>query len=241
MNEKLHKFTGTEHTSEGWQDIQLETGCTYSYGDFHEYKGEVTEALKKSLFLMPSLMSGSDYNGGSVNLSNKRSFLKLYGEVEGVYEVEGGYNTYGIVIRLDVYESNADIKKILDELDNYPLVDEEDHSALENEWDCEYMTDILIPDLISNIDLETYIHDYEKLLEDKEALEHLAWDGMNDLSLQMGHETNSSYLRSEDTSKLQCYIEDRLLLDHCTELPMLVGREWSHKDLRQKFLDKFKQ
>lgn len=241
MKETLHKFSGSERTPDGWQDIILENGCTYSYGDFHEYTGEVTEALKKSLFLMPTLMSGSDYNGGSVNLSNKRSFLKLYEEVEGVYEVEGGYNTYGVVIRLDVYESNADIKKTLDSLDNYPLVDEEDHSALESDWDNEYMTDILIPDLIRDIDLETYIHDYEKHLEDKEAIEHLAWDGMNDLSLQMGHETNSSYLSSEDQAKLQSYIEDRLLLDHCTELPMLVGREWSHKDLRQKFLDKCQQ
>ena len=179
MKETLYKFTGTEHTNEGWQAIPLEVGCSYCIGDFEKYEGSITEDLRKNLFVLPALMQGSDYSGGSIQRSNKRSFLKKYEKTEGVYEVYGGYNTYGVAIRLDIYESK-EIKDVFDALENYPLIDDEDHTQLKDEWEGQYMKNILIDELCKDIKLEAYIPEWESLLEDKEAIELIAWDGVNE-------------------------------------------------------------
>lgn len=231
----LYKFTGTEMINMVWQDIEIESGSSYYIGNFEQFNGEVTEALRKSLFIQPTLLMGSDYSGGSVNQSNYRVFLDTYGEVEGVYKLWGGYGTYGVVIRLDVYEENTEIKETLDALEDYPLIDEEDHSTLEFEWEQETMTDI-VKDLCQEIDLETYIPNCETLLEDTETIERYAWDGINDLNLEWLHENNSAYLR--ETDKLKTYVEDTLLIKHCKKLPLLINREWSCNETEQMFKDK---
>jgi hypothetical protein len=231
-----YEFTGTKMVNGVWEPITLEVGGSYSYGDFQEFKGKVTQALKKSLYVMPPLLEGSDHSGGSAPRSNHRVFLKQFEEVEGVYDVWGGFGFYSIAIRADVAEENEDIFIVLNGLENYSLIDEEDHSALENEWENAAMPDI-VSDLGRHINLETYIPDYEKLLEDEENINQLVWDGINELSLDWSHETTSAYM---DYERVQPYVEDRLLIEHCTEktLPLLINRDWSCKQTKEMFMEK---
>lgn len=64
---------------------------------------------------------------------NHRSFLKDYKDIDGIHDVSGGYGTFAVAIRQDVYESNDEIKEIIDGLENYCLINEEDYSELETE------------------------------------------------------------------------------------------------------------
>jgi len=232
----LYKFTGMQNVGGTWEETPLETGCSYSIADFERYNGEVTKALQKSLFIQPELLAGSDYSGGVLQKSNNKSFLEQFGDVEGVYELWGGMGTYGVAVRLDVYENNKEIKGTLDSLDDYPVIDEEAYSELEHEWDCEEMSDV-VSNLCSNIDLGTYIPDYEDLLEDTEKIEQYAWDAVNDLNLEFLHENNSSYI---DYRKVQPYVEDMLLINNCNikKLPLLINRKWACSETEQMFKDK---
>ena len=233
----LYKFTGMQWVNDSWKETPLETGCSYSVADFEGYNGEVTEDLRKSLFLQPELLAGSDYSGGALQMSNSKSFLEKFGDVEGVYEIWGGMGTYGVAVRLDVYEDNKEIKETLDSLDDYPVIDEEALSELENEWDTEQMSEV-VSDLCNKIDLETYIPDYEDLLEDTETIEQYAWDAVNNLGIEFTHENNSSYL---DPKEVQPYVEDMLLINNCNvkKLPLLINRKWACSETEQMFKDKF--
>ena len=231
----LYKFTGMRMVNNVWEETPLETGFAYSVADFEPYNREVTEDLRKSLFIQPELLAGSDYSGGALQMSNSKSFLEKFGDVEGVYELWGGMGTYGVAIRLDVYEDITEIKETLDGLDEYPVIDEEALSVLENEWDCEAMNDV-VSDLCNRIDLEQYIPDYETYLENSDKIEEYAWDAVNNLGIEFTHENNSSYLNYEEVKP---YVEDRLLIEHCDKLPLLINREWACEENHQRYIEKF--
>lgn len=231
------RYEGTEFVQGVWQDTVLETGCCYAYGDFQPYKGEVTEALKKSLYFFSSHLEGSDYSGGSYQKSNHRVFLKRFKDVDGIYEVSGGTGTYSIAIRVDVYESNSEIKDVLDALEGYSVIDEDDMSQLENEWENEALPD-LISDLCRHIDLEQYIPDYDIHSEDTEKLGMIIWDGINECNIDWNHEYVSAYLNYE---LVQPYVEDRLLIDNCPALPRLINRNWSCEQTRTLYTEKLSQ
>lgn len=235
MGTKYYTFEGTICVNGVWEPEILETEHSYSYGDFQEYSGEVTEALKKSLFIIPDLFTGSDYAGGSVQKSNHRSFLHLFKKVEGVYDLYGGFSTYAIAIRADVAESNLEIKDTLDALEDYPLIDEEDHSELEIDWQGEAMPYIL-DDLIRILDLEEYIPEIDTILEDRETLEYIVWDGINELNLDWLSEYTGVYLNNSE--KLIPYVEDKLLINHCKDLPLLISRDWSCLKMENEFKEK---
>jgi hypothetical protein len=220
-------FTGSEYTNGVWHDVELITGHSYSYGDFEVYKGEVTDEAKKHLFIRPELLSGSDYsNSGSIQKSNHRVFLKDYKDVEGVYNTHGGYGTFAIVIRADVAEENEDIKSVLDSLEDYCLIDDEDHSNLEMEWQQIAMVDI-IRDLDSLLDrdleLDRYIPDFRDTVS-SETIEKLAWEATENLNLNWSYENNSAYLNAES---LKPYVIDMILIEYCPDLPLFVNRDWS--------------
>jgi hypothetical protein len=88
---------------------------------------------------MPDHMSGSDYSGNAVEVSNKKAFMEEYQNDESmVIDVYGGHGTYAVAIRLD--SITFDILDTLAGLEDYPLMDEETHSEVEYEaeneaWD----------------------------------------------------------------------------------------------------------
>ena len=224
------------HTYEG--DRVLVCGGRYSYGDFQQYRGEVTEALQKSLFYFSPHLEGSDYSGGTCERSNHRVFLKQFRNTDGIYNVSGGMGTYAVAIRLDVYENNQVVRDTVDSLEDYCVLDEEDVSQLEHEWQCEAMPDIL-HSLCSDIDLEEYLPEFDIDNTNLEALEQIVWDGINECNLNWVHEYTSAYLAPD---KVQPYVEDILLLNNCTPdtLPRLINREWSCEKTRSMFMDRIK-
>ena len=234
MNKDLHTFVGIEVVQGTCEDIVLEVGGSYSLGDFQAYRGKVTEALRKSLFILPNYLSGSDYSGGSVERSNHNAFLEQYKETEGVYDIYGGFGTYGIAIRLDVYEDNPEIKEAIDELDDYPLFDEEAYSELEMEWQQEFITSEL-SHFCMQIDLEDYIPEIDKILEDEETIESYIWESIEPLNLEFQNENTGSYL---DLDKVKPYVEDRLIIEHAKQLPLFINREWSCEETEEMFKKK---
>jgi hypothetical protein len=98
---------------------------------------EVAEATLTDYF-EPNCMGGSDYSGGSVEVANHRVFTNEFGDLPGVHEIYGDFDTYGVVIRLDCITPR--MIEIFEDLDNYPVIDEEAMSEVEREaedeaWD----------------------------------------------------------------------------------------------------------
>ena len=115
---------------ETWRDnTKPEDLARLYYGDLKPLNGSTPEPTD---FLMPGLLSGSDYcDSGSVEVSNHRVFLERYGKLPNVYDVYGGYGTFAVAIRRD--SVTPEMQADLDALDDYPLLDEDDHSEVEME------------------------------------------------------------------------------------------------------------
>ena len=97
----------------------------------------VAEAALTDYF-EPNYMGGSDYSGGSVEVANHKVFMEEFGDLPGVHEIHGDFDTYGVVIRLDCITPG--MIEIFEGLDNYPVIDEEAMSEVEREaedeaWD----------------------------------------------------------------------------------------------------------
>jgi hypothetical protein len=90
---------------------------TFHFSDLHYCASEVTEKNMKKLYILPKECSGSDLSGDSHSRSNYEILIRKYIECDGVHKIEGENNTYGIVIRYDVYQNNKDIKDTVDLLE----------------------------------------------------------------------------------------------------------------------------
>ena len=123
-----------------------------SYGDLHPGEGDI-------VFVLPNYLGGSDYSGGSVTVSNHRLFIEEFGELEGVHNVYGGYSSYGVAIRADIWVAGEDkdectwhgadpdtarcnvedgpcphqLREWLGQLEDYPVYDEDDLGQVEME------------------------------------------------------------------------------------------------------------
>lgn len=103
--------------------------------------GNIHDAEQGSYIEVP-VCTYSDYSGTTVERSNCQSFLRIFAEHLGkdVWELCGGFNTTGVLIRTSLYENNPEVKEVIDGLFDYPLINEEDYSELELEleqvsWD----------------------------------------------------------------------------------------------------------
>ena len=218
-----YTFDGEQLIKGVWELIILDPGSRISWSDLHPFNGEANEETLKTIYLVPDLLSGGDYsNSSEVQVSNHRSFLKEFKNVEGVYDVWGGFGSFAVAIRADVAESNEQIKETLDGLENYPVIDEDDMSELRNEWE-----QLAVQDMIHGIqnDIETSLEELIKGTDiDSEKVEFLIWDGINELNLEWSYEANSAYL---DADKVLSYVEDVILIEQCKDLPLLIDRKWS--------------
>lgn len=114
---------------DSWRDEKPEDLSSLSYGDL---KPLAKDAVATDLdFYMPDLMTGSDYAGDSVTVSNYRTFLEDFGKVEGVFKVYGGLGTYAVAVRLNAI--TPEMLEVFNGLQDYPLISEEDHSEVEME------------------------------------------------------------------------------------------------------------
>jgi hypothetical protein len=113
---------------DSWRDGEPTDFARLSYGDLKPLtKYQTPEA---SDFLMPNFLSGSDYcSSGSVEVSNHRVFLERYKDSPNTYDVYGDYGTFAVAIRLD--SVTDDMMEDLKALEDYPILDEDDHSKVE--------------------------------------------------------------------------------------------------------------
>lgn len=109
-----YTFDGEQLIKGVWELIILDPGSRISWSDLHPFNGEANEETLKTIYLVPDLLSGGDYsNSSEVQVSNHRSFLKEFKNVEGVYDVWGGFGSFAVAIRADVAESNEQIKSLI--------------------------------------------------------------------------------------------------------------------------------
>jgi hypothetical protein len=120
------------------RDGEPETDCSHQW---HQDPAEhLATCLAErwrglSLGFVPSYCGYSDYsNTGLVGLSNYRFLTDPASTPDplgGILEVGYGWNGRGVV--LDVLRAPADVLESVESLESYPLLSEDDHSALE--WD----------------------------------------------------------------------------------------------------------
>jgi hypothetical protein len=100
---------------------------------------DIKDTLKEvDIFLIPKYMSYGDYdNSCMVERSNYKIFLEEYKEEKGIFRIYGGYGSSGIVISirylLDLGNENKadEIIELLNSLNDYPCIDDEDMSNME--------------------------------------------------------------------------------------------------------------
>ena len=244
MSDSVYEYTGRKYHNGEWSDVDPSTIRSASCGDFEEFKGEITD--KKSLYIQPDLLSGSDCSGTLKEKSNHEAFLRDYGELEGIIDIYGGMGTFGVAIRMDVVEDNDEIRDLLDGLENYCLIDEGLHSKLESEeydraWDdwVRSDTEAVIFGVLNKIDeqgdkgiLDGDPDDIASKLnpDDLRALfERCAQDINEYWEIETG---GNAYIR---VSKIGDAMADWFLLKHVKPeyLPMLMAHEWETEEARQ--------
>jgi hypothetical protein len=99
------------------------------YGRWHD--------RKNGRYLLPDLLSGSDYSGSLVQKANYRKFSEDFADGEDTWwtNVPGGHGTYGILIDMQGVpdDISTDVAEFLNSLHDYPLADEDLHSEMEME------------------------------------------------------------------------------------------------------------
>lgn len=179
----LNDLCVVEHYQETWESM-LEND-NESYGCFKHIsdgRAEEVENLKE-LYLVPALMTGSDYSGCAVEKSNHRVFLeefkgididgddsddKNFKEANGVINLYGGHGTYAVAIRLDVLKDNEEMQECLKALEDYPLINEDDLSYLEMELQNESWEGCYKADFKTAIEEHLGIDDVEEINLDED-------------------------------------------------------------------------
>jgi hypothetical protein len=150
VRERPHETFRYILTDRGYRDVSTgvfhpEAGGTWPYGDWDH---DVSPA--DATHVLINYTGYSDYSGGGVDRSNNRSLLRNY--PEAFTQAYGGHGTEELMLSVDYYapadpeshDSRADrtdyLLQAIAGLADYPLYDEEDYSALENEeadeaWD----------------------------------------------------------------------------------------------------------
>ena len=234
-------YTGREYHNGVWSDRILEKGDSISWSDLDPTQCPEGHD-KKDIYAVPELMSGGDYaNSSTVEVSNHRVFLEEFKDLEGVHEVWGGYGSFAVAIRVDVLENNEEIIDTLNGLENYPVINDEDLSNLENEKSEEAWNDWAESDmrrlLRDSHDLldEDFIEDY-----DREDFKYLFYQCSEEAGEYWEAESGGSmYIRLESIAP---YMRDRLLLAKIPDkdLPLLVSHTWVSKKALEEFQNKLK-
>jgi hypothetical protein len=128
------------------------------------------------LYLICKYMQYGDYdNSCMVERSNYKIFMESYKEETGVFDISGGYGSTGIAISVKwlldpVNEEKADeIMELLNGLNDYPCLDDEDMSNMEYDAFYEALKDYGISDtctaLAKKYGIDVTDYDSEKLEE----------------------------------------------------------------------------
>jgi hypothetical protein len=172
-----------------YRDDKPEDLARLSYGDLTPL--ERGQEPQDTDFLTPELLSGSDYcSSGSVEVSNHRVFLERYGKLPNMYDVYGGYGTFAVAIRLDSLTS--EMIEDLNSLEEYCILDEDDHSEVENEAEEESWENCYRSDFTRALSKRFPAH--EDVIEDAstEAIDTLFYKLMERTNTYWEHEAGSN-------------------------------------------------
>lgn len=97
-----------------------------------QYNSWSSDPTKGDWFI-PERLGGSDYSGGYVHKANFKVFTNEWADHDPPFytEVYGGHGTYGVAIHID--SAPDEVWEQLQSLENYPVLDEEVLSELEEE------------------------------------------------------------------------------------------------------------
>ncbi len=134
------------------------------------------ELKDNDLYLVSSYLQYGDYdNSCMVERSNYKLFMESYKDETGVFRISGGYGSTGIAISVKwlldpVNEEKADeIIELLNGLNDYPCLNDEDMSNMEYDAFYEALKDYGIKDTVRALSKKygITVHDYDsKKLED---------------------------------------------------------------------------
>ncbi len=176
---------------------ESETGSVY-YSAF-EHK---VDTVDWDCMLIPEHLSFGDYNStNTVERSNKECFYKQFGETAGVYEFTGDYGHEGIAIKLSAITD--EMVECFNALADYPVMDDEAHSALEMEVEMEDFDSWISHDLTKAL-VKKFTADPSLSDEVKEIIESVI-EGMDDsafktLYLALKERTNTEWHSESPTS-----------------------------------------
>jgi len=184
-----------QYRFESWKEEDKKDLSSLSYGHIREDK-------TGDLIFVP-YTTYSDYSGSTVERSNCRSFLEMFNQDEDQYsgkiwEVYGGYGTRGVVILKSLFDENEEIQEVFENLDDYPLLDEDDWSTLEIEIQDESWEDWIKFDLIRLLEKDNLINeDY-----DEEKIQDQFYKIINEKDLYFIHEDAvSAYIDLDEVIK----------------------------------------
>jgi hypothetical protein len=124
-NEVMHALAGTH----GFTAVAYEQDCHKGYDSSYHTQHEYGWENAKPTHLVIDFTAWGDYSGDSCNRSNQRSLLRDF--PRSVTMITGGFGYSALVVSLR--SVNEGLFDALSGLADYPLYDEEDHSALEME------------------------------------------------------------------------------------------------------------
>lgn len=104
-------------------------GSTIRWGSWERGRRPLAPEQSIPITLFP-YASGSDYSGNTVEASNYRVLQEDAHVMARSVLIQGDHGTFGIAY---IGQPTRRIRAILDALDGYPLLDEDDHSKLEQE------------------------------------------------------------------------------------------------------------
>jgi hypothetical protein len=167
------------------------------------------------------------------NESNHRVFLDEHKDVPGIYDVWGGYGSFGVAIRLDAL-ANEDIKRDLTNMEENGVLSDEDYYELQDSYINESWEEYTRDDFIKQVrESDSFLIDLKiskpKLLE---------------LFQECTSETGEVW---EDEGPHQVYIRldkivpvarDMLLARKTPikRLPLLLCHEWTSQTAKEIFL-----
>lgn len=144
-----------DHVVDLYNDDELED--VRRYGQWRD--------AKDGRYLLPALLSGSDYSGSIVEQANYQKFADEFtsGNNEWWIYTPGGHGTFGILIDMKGVpdDVSTDVAEFLNGLHDYPLADEELHSEMEMEAEEEAWKNWAERDFVR--DLQKKFADDEKL------------------------------------------------------------------------------
>ena len=165
---------------------------------------------KTDIFLISKYMQYGDYdNSCMVERSNYKLFLEDYGEKPGIFRIYGGYGSSGIAISIrylldpDNEEKADEIIDLLNGLNNYPCIDDEDMSNMEYESFLESLDVFAIRDC-NDLLSSQYLIDVYDFNEDK----------LKEILLEA--DRNLNYPSYEIESGGSCYIDTKRLIEKVT-------------------------